>query len=95
MQLGYRDDADRVDGRVFADAIAATPNAEGRFEAREDWANDAGPACMANENSGSPNATLVSLPFGPEGLQSYRALRLTRGSSARGSGAICCRGTLC
>jgi hypothetical protein len=60
LQLGFTDDSDRIDGCDFADAISREPTAGGRYLPlpHHDWANDAGPGCMVNENKGSPNAKL-------------------------------------
>ena len=77
-QLGYRDDGERVDGRAFAAAIATAPNGEGRFEAIEDWANDAGPACMANQSADSNNAVIEYDLGGVDCLWRYCVVRLTR-----------------
>ena len=56
LQLGYRDDSDRIDGCTVADAVSREPNAQGRYLPLEEWALDAGPGCMANEDKLSPNA---------------------------------------
>jgi uncharacterized membrane protein YgcG len=56
LQLGFRDDSDRIDGCPFANAISSEPDAQGRYLPLDDWALDAGPGCMANEDKQSPNA---------------------------------------
>ena len=56
LQLGYRADSDRIDGRMFAEAISHEPDQDGRYWPVEDWAFDAGPACIANEDRATPNA---------------------------------------
>ena len=56
VQLSYRPDSERVDGRIFADAISLEPNEQGRCLPLEEWALDAGPGSLANEDRTHSNA---------------------------------------
>jgi hypothetical protein len=60
VQLTYRSDEPRLDGKTVADAIALTANTEGFCEALYDWVLDAGPAALINERrQGRPNCKLT------------------------------------
>ena len=58
LQLSFRPDAGWVDGHTFAEAISCKPNTDGRYWPAVEWAYDAGPACVANEDHAAPNAKL-------------------------------------
>ena len=60
VQLCYRPDSERVDGRIFADAISVEPNEQGRCLPllTQEWALDAGPGSLANEDRMHSNAKL-------------------------------------
>ena len=78
LQLHPRDDGDRVDGKVFADAISKEPDADGNYTVLpgEEWALDAGPGPIANEDEQRPNATFHTEYFdGRQCLQTYRVIR--------------------
>ena len=56
LQLSYRADGDRIDGRMFVNAIRSKPDADGLYWPSQNWAYDAGPGCLANEDNLTPNA---------------------------------------
>ena len=78
LQLNYRDDADRVDGKPFADAISSEPDADGYYGVLEEWARDAGPGCIVNEDTKAPNAKFDVEYLDKDKLLPYRVIRLLR-----------------
>jgi len=77
LKIDYRGDY-CVDGIVFAEAISKEPDKNGCFLALHEWALNAGPGSMVNQNREASNAKYETRFFGAERLLAYKIIVLTK-----------------